>query len=162
MSSLWEQSGPHAPVHFEADVTDPGARTRRRIVVVDDEKAAVAPWLDELTEQFEVVYFDDASQALDALPGLVREGFDLLVCDLMMPTGPGMSPDRTSSGTRTGLLVYDVFREALPRLPVIVLSNVRDDKLFARLREDPATRAARKRHLLPDALAKWVNEMIRE
>ncbi len=96
------------------------------ILFIDDERARIRPWVDELREaglEVEVLASADvARQALDAAEAPPQG----VVLDLMIPAD-GEVPDRdTGYGTRTGLWLLQRFRERHPEVPVVVLTNVDD------------------------------------
>lgn len=132
------------------------------ILFVDNEPHRVVDWVDALTDEFgegSVVFMDNAPEALGFIRSEECVPVDLLICDMMMPTGGDIDNEEAEYGTRTGVVVIREFRELFPDKPVIVLTNVRDDALMARYNQDNC-RAGQKRDVLPLPLVKWVQEML--
>lgn len=129
------------------------------ILFVDNEPVRIAPWVRAFEAAFgEVKLITDAQQAIAFLESEPRPPVDLLVWDLMMPTTGRLTDEETALGTRTGLVVHRVFRSRYPKVPAILLTNVRDDALLARY--DSATdRAGRKDRLTPRPAIALAREM---
>jgi CheY-like chemotaxis protein len=98
------------------------------ILLFDDEKRYVASYLDALSEAgFEVEFrrdVDAAARFLNDHPEVA-----VFVLDVMAPAGDLLTGEDTQGGIRTGLRFYEWVRARRPSLPVIVLTNVRDDRV---------------------------------
>ncbi len=128
------------------------------ILFIDDEKARIRPWVDELREasfQVEVISSADAArQALEA-----TDPPQCVVLDLMIPAD-GEVPDReTAYGTRTGLWLLKRFRDTHAQAPVVVLTNVDDPGVHGALIDLGAV-YRRKRDCGPASLVKLIRSLI--
>jgi PAS domain S-box-containing protein len=85
--TLPAHAGTSAPARKPTAVVPP-ARGRARVLVVDDEPLVTASINRALGDEHDVTALADPHEAL-ALVGSGRR-FDLILCDLMMPTGTGM------------------------------------------------------------------------
>ncbi|MCW5805526.1 MAG: response regulator [Deltaproteobacteria bacterium] len=79
--------GKAAP-HRHAPTIIPLARRRGRVLVVDDEVAISKTIRRALRSEHDVVAINDPHEALRVI--VTGERFDVILCDLMMPTGTGM------------------------------------------------------------------------
>jgi PAS domain S-box-containing protein len=68
--------------------TDSGAQTRRRVLVIDDERLVGEAIARSLSDDNEVSVVTDAGAALARIAA--GERFDVILCDLMMPVMTGM------------------------------------------------------------------------
>lgn len=126
------------------------------ILFVDDEPRRVAPWVDALREAFGTVEFRGGVGAALSFLDEDPRPVDLLVWDMMMPTEAGMTDEQTAYGTRTGRVVHARFRQRHSEKPAILLTNARDDGLFAEVRRGLHDHAGRKRDLTPSKLVDLV------
>jgi CheY-like chemotaxis protein len=86
----------------------PGAKTLKRILIVDDDpmiRGSVSTWLEQ--RGFAVVVADGAKAGLDALEGST---FDLMMVDIFMPRMRGFESIR-------------VFHQRSPAVPLIAISG---------------------------------------
>lgn len=131
------------------------------ILFFDDELERVEPWIDALREQVDKVHPIRTAADLQAFlrqPPLPTLTF--AVFDIMAPTGPQMDDRQTEYGSRTGLVLLDEFRRVYPRVPVYVLTNVRDETVMERVAGLWNVRVGRKRFVMPDDLVAQVREML--
>jgi PAS domain S-box-containing protein len=75
---------PRAP--GEALAVDAGQAPRRRVLIIDDERALVKALSRQLQDRYEV---EMASTASEALAKLASRDYDVIVCDLRMPDQSG-------------------------------------------------------------------------
>ncbi len=131
------------------------------ILIIDDERARIRPWVDELREagmEVEVLASADvARQALDAADPPPQ----CVVLDLMIPAD-GEVPDRdTGYGTRTGLWLLQRYRERHSEVPVVVLTNVDDPGVAEAVQELDAV-YRRKRDCGPAGLLELIRSLTSE
>jgi CheY-like chemotaxis protein len=92
---------PHA--QSRSAVTSPSAHPRRkrpRVLVIDDEALLCQLLAESLAAEYEVETFSTPQAGLDTL---LRERFDVVLCDLMMPE-------------ITGMQIYEQLAESRPEL----------------------------------------------
>ena len=129
------------------------------ILFVDDEPREMDSYRRELElSGFTVVFksaVDDALKYLDEHPATV----DLLILDVMMSPGVVFKgvPDK---GLRAGVHFYQRIRRTLPRLPVIVFSNVNDYALRQQFANEDNCWLFQKEDLLPFELADKVKDIL--
>lgn len=87
--------------------------TKKKILVVEDEKPLAHAMELKLThEGFDAHVVSNGEAALEALD---KEGFDLVLCDLVMPKMDGFQ-------------VLEKMREKKLQIPVIILSNLTQEE----------------------------------
>lgn len=98
------------------------------ILLVDDEKRMAENYLEELEAELPRHEVQLRVKVDDALELLRREGnqIELLILDIMMSPGRTFRNVDTRNGLRTGRRFYDLVRNEMPDLPVIILTNVSD------------------------------------
>jgi CheY-like chemotaxis protein len=84
----------------------------------------------------------------------------LVILDIMMPFGSTFKDDDTKHGLRTGLLVYDRIRKKAPNMPVIILTNVTDEKVVERFRKENKCWFLRKEENLPFELVQEIRRIL--
>src|ERR1035441_2587614 len=66
-----------------------------------------------------------------------RTEIDLIVLDIMMPSGRSFAEQATLKGRYTGLLLLGAIRAVRPEVPILVTSIIADDQVVQRLSEYP-------------------------
>jgi len=103
--------------------------TGKKILFVDDEPRWTATYVDELqADGYEVHQEIDVDNALQFFKEN-RNQIVLLILDIMMPPGSSFTNGETQMGMRTGECFYDTIREMTPKLHVIILTNVSNEKV---------------------------------
>ncbi len=95
---------------------------RRTVLLVEDE-VSFARALADILEQngLSVTLAHDEGMALSCLR---QRDFDLLLLDLMLP--PDLDAEPSDWGYRTGMRIMEKAQELKGRMPVVVLSAMRD------------------------------------
>jgi two-component system phosphoglycerate transport system response regulator PgtA len=102
---------------------------KKTILFVDDDIKRATSYVDMLTlEGYTVLQAESVDKAREELQEN-KDGIDLIILDLMMPFGKEYSSESTGHGRKTGLNFLKGIRKNSKKLPVIVLSVVRDDKV---------------------------------
>ncbi|MCK5108268.1 MAG: response regulator [Methanosarcinales archaeon] len=103
----------------------------------------------------EIIVVKDKSEALETIE---KSDFDLILCDIIMPTGiMGDMGDVPFVGMR---LLEKLLVEMKIKTPIIVLSVVRDPTMIDKMYEMGAKKVLRKGALLPSILREEVYEML--
>jgi signal transduction histidine kinase/CheY-like chemotaxis protein len=126
-------------------VSEPGHRTRLRILVVDDDKPVAQALAIELGAAHEVVLASSGREALEILDG--DRNFDLVLCDLMMPE-------------LTGIDVFEALQPVDPELArrmVFMTGGAFTPRAQQFLRTTPAAHIAKP--FGPDTLAGLLDEV---
>ena len=129
------------------------------ILFVDDERRHISSYVTELEELgYTVVCENSVDQALQFLDRN-RSNLKLIILDIMMPPGQAFKKLDTDEGRRTGVFFFERVKERAPELPVIVLTNVADDELMDRLRDEKNCWYFQKKHYLPYEIAQEVKRI---
>jgi CheY-like chemotaxis protein len=98
-----------------------GAQVKRevRVLIIEDKEADWKPLVDE-AEHFDAeIEFVVAPTALEAMSAMEGDNFDVVVCDLKIPSAPG----RLDADAEHGRAVFQTLQEVQPGTPVIVFSG---------------------------------------
>ncbi len=124
------------------------------VIMVDDERRYVEPYLMELDLRgIEVRFYDNVDAAWQALQTSIAD-VQLLILDIMMAPGELLADLDTRYGLRTGVRFYERIRELAPQLRVIILTNVADEQVAERFRNEGVTWLPKS--TFPDVLADFV------
>ena len=134
------------------------------ILFIDDERRVMDSYINYLAmklspEGYDVVFLDNIDPALDFLENRGDE-IDLIILDVMMPTGTKLDRKQTSDGLMTGVVFYDLIRKKLPILPILVFTNYSDEDLEKRLKHDPNCRFLQKTDYLLEDFVNEVKDML--
>ena len=126
-----------------------------KILFVDDDVMPAELYIRALRRlDFEV---DSAKTVEDTFRSLSTGRYDLIVLDIMMPSGP-YPDEKTEDGLRTGLVLQAELAHQHPQVPVIVLTNVGNPDTLKSAREGGAVAVARKIDYPPFDFADLVRE----
>jgi CheY-like chemotaxis protein len=132
------------------------------ILFIDDERRVMDSYREYLAmkvspEGYDVIFLDNIDPALGFLENRGDE-IDLIILDVMMPTGTKLDREQTSDGLMTGVVFYDLIRKKLPTLPILVFTNYSDEDVERRLQNDPNCRFLQKTdYLLEDFVSEVRN-----
>lgn len=130
------------------------------ILFVDDEQGRMQSWIDELQlcgySVCAVSTADEALRQLESHKNLI----DLVVLDIMMPSGEKLANADTEGGLRTGMKIYEELRRVAPTLRVFVFTNVSDPFVAEKFNHESYCRFLRKKDYLPPEFAEEVRKTI--
>src|SRR5262245_51220168 len=130
------------------------------ILFVDDEQRWVTSYIDELKYAgFTVHYKSTVDSAMEFFDDN-HDQLSLLILDIMMPPGSIFKFEETQDGLRAGVLFYDTIRMKNPSLPVIILTNVSDDKVKKKFEQEYNCLFLRKPECFPYELAEEVRSIL--
>lgn len=130
------------------------------ILFVDDETREVRDYVNELElSGYDVTFKDNVDEALAIFDRELTE-INLIILDLMMPPGTSFERTDTQMGLRTGVSVYKRIREKAPDLWVFILTNVSDEEVAKKFRNEPKCRFLSKEEFLPLQLVEKVKEVL--
>ena len=130
------------------------------ILFIDDEKREMDSYVKELGfSGYKVSFQNDADDALRFFEGNLSR-LDLLILDIMMPPGSSFKDVDTDLGLRTGVRFYERIREKAPDLPVMILTNVSDERVADRFRRENKCWLLRKEEYLPFEFAEEVKKVL--
>lgn len=130
------------------------------ILFIDDERRFMNAYREELEmEGYDVSFVnrvDDAAELFDTHTDSIR----LVILDVMMPPGSIFRGEDTRNGLLTGVRFYERIRDLAPRLPVLIFTNVSDEGLEQRFRDETDCWFLHKYEYLPHELAETVKEIL--
>lgn len=130
------------------------------ILIVDDERRYTLPYYEHLKlSGYRVEFRKDVVAAFHFLQEHL-ERIDVLVLDIMMPSGSMFTREETDNGLHTGVCFYDRVRKIAPRLPVIFLTNLSNEKLEERFQAEPYCRYIVKKTCLPHELGDEIVDLL--
>jgi len=128
------------------------------VLFVDDERGAVAYYREDLeNDGMDVRYFKTVEEARDAFD---KESFDIAIFDVWMFPGP--YEKQTPDGLATGLYLLRDFRTLYSATPVIVLTNITDQKTLAEIRAEPFVKVVDKARILPSNIPAMVRDFVND
>ena len=134
------------------------------ILFIDDERRVMDSYREYLAmilspEGYDVVFLDKVDPAFAYLENRADE-IDLIILDVMMPTGTKLDRKQTSDGLMTGVVFYDMTRKKLPTLPILVFTNYSDEDVENRLKNDPNCRFLQKTDYLLEDFVSEVRDLL--
>lgn len=132
------------------------------ILFLDDEPSRMEVYVRDLEMSgYEVLLKSDVDIALN----IIKENpasVSLLILDLMMSPGKSFREEDTNEGLRTGINFYRRVRSQLPELPVVVLTNVSDEKVEDWFQGKPNCWFFQKKDLFPFELTEEIKKILGE
>lgn len=132
-----------------------------RILLIDDEKAAMQYYVDALEEAgFKVDQARKTETAIELLDKLGTD-FQLVILDSALPAGT-VYADReseTESCTATGKLIFEDIRKRHPKMPVLILTNFASLDWIASI-DTSNVHAARKVEQTPSGLVALIKTIL--
>lgn len=130
--------------------------------MIDDDRLPMLYYIHCLEKHgFEVKYFEKPTEALsyveDECPHI-----DGIILDIMLPPGKRYADKDTSQGLRTGSFVLEDLHKVdmCSKVPVIILTNVRNPKTLQEFKEDNLLQIAFKPEYPPKVLTKLLRTML--
>ncbi len=104
-----------------------------KILYIDDDALMTEVMLEGLRQvgRHEVSYEKKADDAAVAIRS--EKQFDLIILDIMMRKG---TLEPAHGETQTGYILYRMIRESRPKVPIIVLSVLKEDQAPSSVRDD--------------------------
>jgi CheY-like chemotaxis protein len=130
------------------------------ILFIDDEKRRMDSYVLELKiSQYSVIFEQNVDCAIKLFEDH-KENINLIILDMMMPTGTVFKNDQTEKGMRTGLCFYKFVRKHKPDLPIIIFTNVSGSDLPDSINENDNFQIFQKDVLFPFELAEQVKRIL--
>lgn len=131
------------------------------ILFVDDERREMDSFVRELKlSDFDVHFESKVDDAWAFFQGK-SDQIELLILDLMMPSGSTFKNEDTENGLRTGVHFYRKVREMLFECPIIILTNHIDEELSDSFNKEKRCWYLKKSDYLPYELIEKVNEVLK-
>ena len=131
------------------------------ILFLDDEEQRMKPYVEMcIFEGLDVKPIFDPEQAWRLLEENAGE-VELLILDVMMPSGDRFDRPRALDGIRTGVVFLEEMRKKWVSLPVLLFTSSNDKHLDAIAQQYPRTYLERKQAVLPDQLPNLIKSIIR-
>lgn len=130
------------------------------ILFIDDEPRYVEAYRNELeNDGYQVEFIADVDKAISFLSGH-RAEVELVILDIMMPSGRALRDADTKKGRRTGVYLYKELRASASSLPFIILTNVSDPEVEKEIEKECDCQFMHKYEYLPYELRDIVQELI--
>lgn len=131
------------------------------ILFVDDDIRSLRPYCDELEFRGkECRIVGSVDEAMRVLRQHTSE-IELVVWDMMMPSGKTYAAKDIEGGLRTGEYFYQSFRSLLPDIPAMLFTNRDVGQLGGAFQSDPLVECRMKEDLLPSELADKLERLLR-
>ncbi len=99
------------------------------ILFVDDEKREMDSFVKELElSGYKVEFIQNVDTALSFFDENA-EKIEILIVDIMMPSGLKLKEKPTRKGLSTGFFLQEIIREKKPTLPIIIFTNVPENNI---------------------------------
>lgn len=130
------------------------------ILFVDDESRRMDPYVEtcELSG-LETRLIQSVDEAWEFLQGNLA-AVELLVLDVMLPTGDRYGQAETVGGIRTGVAFFHDVRTLSAALPVIILTQSNDPEIDNVFDNKPRTRLEKKHIRTPSELVDIIRDML--
>ena len=116
--------------------------TRIRVLFIEDEAKLVEDLPVALgREGFDIVGTTDVE---DAQRLFMSSDFDVVLTDIAMPPGKDMDSSTVAYGRETGIVLSERLHAAKPKVPIIALTVIRDEKLIVKMRRSGVVRVLNK------------------
>ena len=126
------------------------------ILIIDDDVFGVSPYKFALEDAgFGVTVVGNPDDALRVLK-TNRAEIELIVLDILMPSGQRLSDSETSAGLETGTVLFDLIRREFPSVPVVVFSITNSSGIKA---DHPTQLILHKEDTLPKDLVEIVKSL---
>ena len=134
------------------------------ILFIDDEPRIMDSYrlyleLELAPHGYEVVFHSKVDEAFEFFEKHL-DAIDLVILDIMMPTGKRFSSLQTDWGLRTGIAFYEEIRVQQPTIPVLIFTNYFDEDVEKRFRQDRNCRFCQKADYLLDEFVREVEDML--
>jgi len=131
------------------------------ILLIDDDKLPMLYYVKALEEMdFKVKQCYDPDSAIEFAKSH-GSNIAAILLDVMMPPGKAYRNVNTNEGLRTGVFLFDDLRKHCPRVPVVVLTNVRNPETLSSFKEGALLKIAQKTDWPPFELTELVQEMLK-
>lgn len=130
------------------------------IVIVDEELRRMETCIMEMEfSGFKLKPFRDVDTAWDFLNSSPQD-VELMVLDVMMPPGRLLASVDTEKGLRTGVLFYQRVKEALPDVPILILTNSPEQYVADTFADERLCWFLRKEDFEPYQLVEKIREVL--
>lgn len=130
------------------------------ILFVDDDLRSLRPYCDELEHRGrEYKLVGSVDEAMRVLSQHAAD-IELVVWDMMMPSGKVFAGKDLDGGLRTGEHFYQSFRNVRPDVPAMLFTNRNVGQLDGPFKSDPRCECRMKEDLLPSEFADRVEQLL--
>lgn len=132
------------------------------ILCLDDENRIGYNYFEELRlSGHEISFHMDVDSAFNFFNKNYSK-IELIILDIMMPSGHIFRNEETEFGLRTGILFYEKVRQKTEDLPVIFLTNVKDEQIVESFINQQNCFYFIKENYLPSELVDEVNIILKK
>jgi CheY-like chemotaxis protein len=130
----------------------------KRILIIDDDKFPTTYYVKYLqaTGKFDVRW----EQRIDRILQYLSEPYDVVILDIMMPPGDELAGEDCSNGMTSGVVILNKLRSLHPKLPILILTNVKDETTLERCRKYTKVRVLSKIEYHPAKLRDEIDEFL--
>lgn len=130
------------------------------VLLIEDDKQVMEYYVRALEQKdFKVEYFSNPDAIFEFIEK-EKPKVAAVILDIMMLPGERYQHKDTDGGLRTGVFLYDDFKRLYPHVPIIVLTNVSNQKVLDEFHTGPLLKVIQKLDFSPFKLAQLVSEMI--
>ena len=132
------------------------------ILFIDDEEREMSSYVQELElSGLDVRFESNVDKALEAFNENI-DNIQLIILDVMMVAGTAFQQANTEGGLRTGIYFHKIIREKLPKVPIIIFTNVSDSRVASDIRQDKKSWFLLKEDILPFELVDKITKFLEE
>ncbi len=134
--------------------------TKTKLLFVDDEAYQSRLYSDALLDGgFDVQIAESVDEALE----LARsDSFDLILLDVMMPSGSFFEETETAGGFTTGKALARELAEIQPEAKIVAFTNSRDPEIDAWFTKDDTVAYIQKQNVLYDELPRTLRKVLHQ
>lgn len=130
------------------------------ILVIDDERLPISYYISSLERAQWTVRHLLKCDEVDRVAREASDEIDLIILDIMMPSGNSYSTADTNYGLRTGVLLYRDLRKMLPHTPIVILTNVSNHETLDSFPKEKRTLVCQKLDTPPSKLVDIVRAFL--
>jgi CheY-like chemotaxis protein len=129
-----------------------------KVLWVDDDSIALRSWQQMLIEEGHELL--KAFNPDEAFAVIRTEGNNIarVILDVMLPAGSTYSGEDTDRGMRTGFLLARDIQRDLPGVPILLLTNLREDTVRSEMQGTTDLQVLIKIHSTPTDVLGWIEQ----
>jgi len=132
------------------------------ILLVDDDRLPMQFYIKALQlKGYEVKHCLDTDSALDFVKEK-KEQIHAIILDIMMLPGNVYKDEDTNEGLRTGVFLFGDIRKHCPKVPIVVLTNVKNPKTLVEFKDKAFIEVLQKIDYTPFELVRLIDKMLKD
>lgn len=109
--------------------------TKDKILIVDEEKWITEAVFDRIDSEFGMSFYDYAVDGNEALMLLKKNTYSVVILDLMLPLGDGLSLPKSEPELMYGIYILRKIREFNESIPVICYTVLSDTAIKKQIKK---------------------------